>query len=139
MVKFRVGQKVSIKPEAWERLCISENKNVDEQLFPGHQFIDQIFDTGVDNKIMLLFPRTWWDEDDLINEEPEWEIVKSITINNKQLSIDDKCYCCCEYKVNQLHPVWDSITGKHLQNHKNNSVRYTIITSKKCLIHSGHQ
>ncbi len=137
MTPFYVGMKVNIKPESWKKFCIENNYAED---FPiCSQFITDMPDhSPYHDKFMLSFPLHWWNEDDLTPAEngDDYEEVKSIGKNNHTYQIGDRLFCCCEYQVVKLYPVWHPDTKKHLPEHPNNSICFRHLVSKACILHA---
>ena len=65
----------------------------------------------------------------------QYEEVNTIFVNGRAVQINDILYCSCQYKVRVLYPIWDSNTGKHLTQHKNNSFSCNLIKDPNCPIH----
>jgi len=59
----------------------------------------------------------------------------TIFVNGRAVQVDDTLHCSCQYKVMVLYPIWDSNTGKHLTQHKNNSFSCNLIKDPNCPIH----
>jgi hypothetical protein len=65
------------------------------------------------------------------------EEVHSIVKNGFEIKVGDRLSCLCQYEILNLHPVWDSRTGKHLIDHPNNDYRQRLQVSNQCPLHSG--